>query len=612
MKNHFIKSIIVIFATLIYTACSDTGTTTTTTSSSGSSKIEVKTKRSLIDSTQTLFYLELLMKNNYANGVTAELSNISLDLNACNIVQANLNIDDTIEFTEPKETHTIELRAEFSEPCVPTGYIVTGDNILKYKDTTNKSTYNSGFKPINIDGNITIEDRTTIYDYGVELRSVNDEPKINLNSKKRYKLFLVNLDNNESVRGDRIHNITIRSSDPSKAKLIDPNNYRLDNGEAQQELSFSGVNGIDLYVQTYTTSGIVNFDVTANYTNNRGEIYDINTTTTVTILSGEPTAFSINSTGVEYDPETKWFKNNFLISASDRYNNIVNIPSRINISAMADFTRDINGKRILHGSFSDIKGELTADIDSHTATFNSNENSFTNVDTDRDFLLLFGDITAYEALGKWDIDPYNNTETTLNLRDSYYGESHRNLGFAIGHNYYKEICSSESKEWELKIDSTDGTYQLDEEGKAYMTLKFPAYMIGKKIALGVNFSGSQQRSGEVHFETLHSFQGVKTPETITLEANASATTQTVYFEVDTGTEDRFWVKNAKVVCNTTAQNVKITQFIQNSEVTKIEDCGGSENGEIAYWQLTLELIDASKGGSLSFDECQVSSFINEF
>ncbi len=105
--------------------------------------------------------------------------------------------------------------------------------------------------------------------------------------------------------------------------------------------------------------------------------------------------------------------------------------------------------------------------------------------------------------------------------DSYYGESHTNLGFAVGHNYYSEICSSESKEWELEIDSTDGIYQLDERGKTYVTLKFPAYMVGKKIALAVNFSGREKRSGEVHFETLHNFKGIKTPESIKIDANSS-------------------------------------------------------------------------------------------
>jgi hypothetical protein len=146
-----------------------------------------------------------------------------------------------------------------------------------------------------------------------------------------------------------------------------------------------------------------------------------------------------------------------------------------------------------------------------------------------------------------------------------------------------------------------------------MTLKFPAYMIGKKIALGVNFSGVKKRSGEVHFETLHSFQGVKAPETINIDANTStAISKSFAFEIDTGTEDRFWVKNAKVVCKTKAENVVVTAFSQNSEVKNINDCGNSENGEIAYWNITVQLEDLSKAGSFSFEECQVSSFIDEF
>jgi len=43
-----------------------------------------------------------------------------------------------------------------------------------------------------------------------------------------------------------------------------------------------------------------------------------------------------------------------------------------------------------------------------------------------------------------------------------------------------EICSSESKEWELEIDSTDGIYQLDERGKTYVTLEFPGIYGWKK------------------------------------------------------------------------------------------------------------------------------------
>jgi len=609
MKKYYIQMGLILF-TLFFSACGGGSIP----SSSTDNNIEVQTDKSLIGESQTKFYMELNLQNNYNSGITSELSDIAIDLNACKISNANLNITgNNLIFDENSQSHKLILNAEFVKPCIPTGYTITAQNKLTYNNTTNIIEFNSGFKPIEIDGNITTQDTTTIFDYGVELRPTDNKPKIELNSKKRYKLFLFNLDKNQTVQNDKVNFITIRSSDPSKVKLIDPNNYLIDNGEPKSELSFSKTNGIDLYIQTYTTSGVVNFYVSANYTNNRGENYDINTTTSLVILSGEPTAFSINSTGVTYNFDTKWFEQKFLISASDRYNNIVNTPSKINVSAMADFTRDKNGKRILFGKFSNTKGEIITDKETHKAIFKSNANTFSTIDTDRDFLLLFGDGTTYESLGKWSIDPYNNTDNTLELTDLYYGDNHNNLGFAVGHNYYNEICSSESKEWELKIDSTDGTYQLNDEGETYMTLKFPAYMIGKKIALSVNFSGIKKRSGEVHFETLHSFQGVKIPETINIDANTSTpVTNSFAFEVDTGTEDKILVKNAKVVCTTKDENVIVTQFKQNSEVKNINDCGNSENGEVAYWTITLQLLDLAKAGSFSFEDCQVASFLDEF
>jgi hypothetical protein len=611
----FIPFLIIIFGS----GCGDSGSSHIETNSVEDLKIDVVTQKAIIDSTQKDFYLKFAIINSYTEGVGVELSNISVDLNACKISYSDIN-PLSINLNEPQGSQLVEFHAKFASPCTPTGYIISANSKLRYKDTSNDTIYNSGFKPIE-DEIEEIEENTTttaiqqdynIYDYGIKLIPTNSKSTVPLNSKKRYKLVFFNLDNNQTVSGNQINNIKIESSDPTKAKLIDPSSYLIDDGIAQNELYFSKKNNIDLYIQTYTTSGIANFYVTANYVDNLGETHDMNSTVTLTILSGEPTAFSINSTGVEYNFETKWFEQKFLISASDKYNNIVNTKPQINISAMADFTRDSNGNRLLYGNFSPIKGKLIADKDTHKATFESDSSDFSKIDINRDFLFLFGGITSYEALGKWDIDPYSNLETSLDLKDSYYGDSHNNLGFAIGHNYYKEICSSESKEWELKVDSTDGTYKLDNDGKTYITLKFPAYMIGKKIAIGVNFSGKQKRSGEVHFETLHSFQGVKVPEVIALDKESPAILKRIYFEVDTGTEDRFWVKNAKVICDTKLDNLIVTQFRQNKEVKDVSDCGGSESGEIAYWELGLQLIDSTKGGSLTFSECQVSSFINEF
>jgi hypothetical protein len=605
------KKFIILFLAIWFIGCGS-GEINSEISSS-EDNIEVRTRKSLIDAKHQEFYLEFLMKNNYSNGVEVELFDVSVDLNACVMSKSSLDIlDHTIKFSKPYESRTISLRAEFVKPCIPNGYIISAKNSLNYEGTTNSTKYQSKYKKIEIDGNITHEDITSIFDYGVQLIAQDKQPKTELNSKKRYKLFFVNLDSNSSVREDRVHSITIKSSDPSKVKFIDPNNYVNDNGETHSELTFKEKNGIDLYIQTYNKSGVVNFDVSVKYTNNRGEVYDLNTSTSLTISSGEPMAFSINSVGVKYNQETKWFEQKFLISASDKYNNIVNIKSKIIVSAMADYTKDGSGNRVLYGNFSNTKAKIVADKEAHSASLKVSSNLFTKLDIDRDFLLLFGQVSAGEALGKWDIDKYNTGKSTLTLTDSYYGDTHSSLGFAVGHNYYSEICSSESKEWELEIDSTDGIYQLDDRGKTYVTLKFPAYMIGKKIAIAVNFSGKYRRSGEVHFETLHSFEGVKSPKTISIDKNSTMPPFSVPFEIDTGSADRFWVKNAKVVCNYTLDNVSLTKIGENKEVKSVNDCRNSEDGEVAYWTILVKLRDVNKSGSVTFDECQVSSFINKF
>ncbi len=608
----------ILLSSILFTACGG-GSTSTNSLTLGDDNIEIHTKQSLIDSSQKKFYLEFDIQNNYTDDITVELSNISLDLNACTISSSSLNIqNNTIEFTKPQESHTIQFTADFVNACTPIGYTVNANSYLKYEETSRKGSYSSSYHPISIDGNLTVEDIKSIFEYDIKLESVDDEPKIGLNNKKRYKLSLFNSSSNKNVQADRIHTMTIKSSDPSKVKLIDPNNYNNDHGTPQSELTFKNENERVFYIQTYNTSGLANFDVYINYTNNRGEIYDIERRTSVVILSGEPTAFSINDTGVTYDGNTKWFTQKFLISASDKYNNIVNTPSKINISAMADFRdKDGKGDRILYGKFSSIKGELIADKDNHTASFKVNKEIFKNINTDRDFLILFGDATRSEALGKWDIDPYTPLKEQLKLQNAYYGNSYNELGFAIGHNYINEICSSESKEWELQIDSEDGTYQLDNEGKTYVTLKFPSYMLGKKIALSVNFSGKDKRAGEVHFQNLYNLEGVDLPETIEIETNATVTTPFHREHIFTITKDAdtFGVKNAKVICRVKTENIQgydtlDTLISNNKEITNSSQCGGY--GELAFFDINLKLEDETKSGSMSFESCQTSSFINDF
>jgi len=608
----------ILLSTLIFTACG--GDSSTNSSTSGDDTIKVYTKQSLLDQSQTKFYLEFDMKNNYGNGVVAKLYNISLDLNACSISSSSLNVtDNTIEFSKPLESHTLQFTANLAKACTPTGYTVNGYTYLSYDGTSKKGSY-SNYHPISIDGNLTVEDTKSIFEYDIKLESVDDESKIGLDSKKRYKLSLFNSSSNKNVIASRVHKMSIRSSDPSKVKLINPSNYSNDQGTPQSEITFNLQNETIFYIQTYNTSGVADFDVTINYRDNSGEINNIERKISVVILSGEPASFSIiNDKNVTYDSDTKWFGQKFFISALDKHNNIVNTHSKIDVSTIADFRdNNGNGNRVLYGKFSLTNGKLITDKENHSASFKANKEVFKNINPDMDFLLLFGDATTSEASGKWNIDQYTPLKEQLKLSNPYYGDSHTNLGFAIGHNYINEICSSESKEWKLQIDSSDKTYKLDDEGKISVTIKFPEYMIGKKIALSVDFSEKEMRAGEVHFQTLYNSIDVNLPEDIEIDKNTTAVTPfhiKHLFSMTDMTGENIWVKNVKVICDIKTENLEGYDSIlvsTNNEITNTDTSQCAKNGEKAFLDIDIRLKDEGKAGSMSFEKCQIYSFIDKF
>jgi hypothetical protein len=620
MKKTLI-TLIFSMATLLITACGG-GSSGTTTNSKNS--IKIKTLKSFIDSDQKNFYLEFSMINQYQDGIVAELSDINVDLNSCTPSSYKLNTDgEILKYDKPSESYTVKVIAKFPSSCIPTGYRVDANSYLTFDNTSNKSSFHSGLIPIAPIEDAIFEDKESLFEYEVLLVAQNGSSKIKLNSEKRYKLSLGVKDENRTVvntnsdfQEERVNHITIRSNDPSKIQLILPKNYHTDHEMWQKELNFDNLNDVDLFIKTFNTSGVVNLDVIIEYTNNQGEKHKIETTTSLTVLSGEPTAFSINSAGVSYNEETKWFENKFMISASDKYNNPINIPSKINVTAMADFRDNYGeGKRILHGSFNPIKNTLSQYEEGKALFRVAQSNIFRDIDIERDYLLLFGDITTNEALGKWDIE--DSSGDSLFLRDIYHGNKHENLGFAVGHNYLKDPCSNESKEWELKIDSLDQNYQLDEEGKTYVMLKFPPYLIGKTVALSVNFSGENGRTGEVSFHTLHSFQGVKPPEDITIDANETALAPIHFYHelaVDTGTDDYWWIKNSGVSCTIETENIMgfgavDTISSQNRPISDISQCS---QDNIAFFNFNIKLKDEEKSGSISFKKCQTFSFNYEF
>jgi len=633
--NLYTKIFTMFSLLFLLTACGDNSVGTGDVTS-----LVVETQKSYINSKKDELDIDFSLQNNYNNEIDVSLNELNVEVDSCTVKEAIFSKSDIV-FNDVKEL--VHANIKFEEVCNPTSYQLKGVVLLTLDNNNNKVAFDSTALTITpeerndtitiipgednnastiiggvVDVNSSAENNTsgennTTDENSTKADTVNYEIlfsleaesiKLNLEEKKSFKVGLFDKDTTQAISASKIAKITITSGQSNLIKLFDGK----DQAVPSFELNYENKNIIDVYAQTNTHSGLGDITISIDYLNKKGEKKNISKTYAVTILSGPPTAFSINDAGTLYNFETKWFENKFLISASDKYNNLVNISPTIYVSAMTDFTRDNNGTEILYGKFGKHKGTLVANEESQTAQFKVNAPLFTNLDKSRDYLLIFGDVETYEALGKWDIDEYNDNNQTLTLVESYSGKTHKGLGFAVGHNYMNELCSSDFREWELKIDSTDGSYQLDEEGKTYVTLKFPAYLYGKRVALSTNFlgktpeTGKTLKSGEVYFKTLNNVEGVVAPDTISIDANVTDYDVIVPFYVNTGTGDTWRVKNSQVFCELEQTGITNLSIVPNKIIKDSSECTEANGySEGAYWHMTIST--GAEAGSISFKDC---------
>jgi len=462
------------------------------------------------------------------------------------------------------------------------------------------------------DNNDTPDVGNDFVNYGMVFKSEDNGNTLGLDERKAFVVSLIDKDTNEVISPSSITMITIESNKPDVIKLIDPSDAV---GAAVEKLAISGKNNIKIYLKaSKEISGLSDIKVEIKYKNKKGFDRKLTRTYAITVFSGPPTAFSINSAGVSYNPETKWFENKFLISASDKYNNPINTSPTISVSVMAGYAKDNNGNRIVYGQHSKAIGiSGNVNVNGNTVILNSigispfndfDIDSLRGVDTDRDVVAIFGNVRTYEANGKWEIQNVDDT-SHLSLKDVYNGKAYTGIGFAVGHNYREDHCSSAYREWQTKVDSTDGSYQLDKEGKTFVTVKFPAeFMPGKQVALMVNFigqnpeTGKELRGGEVKFVTLHSFEGI-IGRTVTITKGTSKIVRLWGF-VDTGTEDHWALHNSLFSCNTVdSKNITINSLIKNDPNSCIQP----------YVEYNVTTTNNAEDGNFVLSDCQVD---NEF
>ncbi len=433
---------------------------------------------------------------------------------------------------------------------------------------------------------------------------------LSLDARNNAIVTLIDKDTKEPIADSSIKSITVTSQDPSILKLTPEGG-----GEPVASIGpLSGRNGISvLMTADKLNAGLAPIAVVIEYTNKNGQLQTRGQLFSMAIISGEPTAFSINSNGVVYNEATKQFEHQFIVQATDASSNPISSTGVINVSAMASFAKDANGREILYGRFSDERlpasGKITANLtpDGESARldlvggltpFNTN-----NIDENRAFVAVFGGVNTYEANGKWNIEKGSMAGDTLKLSNAYAGEDYTELGMAVGYNFRDKFCTSAYEEAVIVVDSTDGTYQLNEDGQAVVTVKHDAYMIGKRVMLMVNMTGLNPqtgevlRSGEVHEVTL-SFHEPLRGNTFPINKGAVNQRITLAGVIDAG-PDSYSVINSTFSCV-----IKTAEGITGIALVDSNDPASCASNGIAY--LTFEVNATADGGSVTFEECQVN------
>jgi hypothetical protein len=316
-----------------------------------------------------------------------------------------------------------------------------------------------------------------------ELRSSNaDDVKMSLNSIKSIS-YSVYDSNNAKVADSQIKSITVTTLNPSLGLLSD--SAGSDNNE---KLSQVNKNSITVNVHSNTISGLIPLKVAARFIDANGDEQNLTKVYSIVVLSGPPTAFSLSYAGTSQDDSKAKFIEQWVLTATDKYNNLINTNPTISTGMIAGYAQSSTATPLNAGNYLYSIPPKGGSIAQATPDeFHASEDIFANVDFDHDYLVTFGNGYTYDASGKWNIAP--NSNSVVNLSEAYYGKDVSDLGFAVGNNYRQDTCRF-GEEWVGNIHPKGNNYILDSNGSVILDVEYDYYLVGKDVMLWVNLTGS--------------------------------------------------------------------------------------------------------------------------
>ncbi|MDF1876756.1 hypothetical protein JHD47_02880 [Sulfurimonas sp. SAG-AH-194-L11] len=263
----------------------------------------------------------------------------------------------------------------------------------------------------------------------------------------------------------------------------------------QTTLSLLNSNNMTININSNTVSGIVPIRVETNFTDANGDDQNITEVFSVLVLSGPPSAISLSYASTEQVASRAKFLEKWVVTVTDKYNNLVNSNPSVSVGMLAGFTQSssatTNPGNYLH-FVPDAAG--SGGISATNDTFTAPAGVFSNVDIQNDVLAVYGTGYKYDASGKWDINTINSA-SVLNLKDDYNSTDRTGLGFAVGNNQREDTCQIGTK-WVANVYADGNIPIIDSTGTMVINVEYDYYLVGKSTILWVNLVGIQNSTGE--------------------------------------------------------------------------------------------------------------------
>ena len=328
------------------------------------------------------------------------------------------------------------------------------------------------------------ENQIILTNYKISNTFDNNET-MGLESSKLLNFFVSN-SKDEQVDDSKMQSIKVSILNPTLGTLEDTL------GNTGITLTIEDKNPVTVNIKSNTVSGIMPIKVETVFEDENGNNQSLSEVFNVIVLSGPPSAMSLSYSSTTDNQEIAKFIETWVLTVTDKYNNLVNTNPAVSMGMIAGFAKDssntaTNDNKNLYFLPSQGDGTINGVNDNFTAKVGT----FDNVDQTNDYLVTFGNGYTYDASGKWSIN--TNSSTVLDLVDDFDGVTTTGLGFAVGNNHRQDACR-EGQEWVGNVYPEDNNYIIDNTGSMRLNVEYDYYLAAKDVMLWVNIIGEHNNT----------------------------------------------------------------------------------------------------------------------